>query len=49
MEEEELVVAESGASAVVMGGAIAMVEGGAQESNAVVEKEGSIPVVVRCT
>ena len=48
MEEEELVVAESGASAVVMGGAIAMVEGGAQESNAV-EKEGSIPVVVRCT
>ena len=45
MEEEELAVAESGASAVEVGGAIAMVEGGAQESRRSGSNAGSIPVV----
>ena len=42
MEEEELAVAESGASEVVVG-----VEGGAQESRRSGSNAGSIPVVVR--
>ena len=46
MEEEELAVAESGASEVVVGVEVEM-EGGAQESRRSGSNAGSIPVVVR--
>ena len=46
MEEEELAVAESGASEVVVGVEVE-VEGGAQESRRSGSNAGSIPVVVR--